>query len=126
MMNSAQFVHDKNHRNYLLDGEQSFLKSDLFTPREKVALRYCDAIINNPTHADDEMWVELHNHFSEPELVELGHYIGFMSGGQRWLLTLHTQHGELAEFMAKREAEKKNAVSGGNPAPAIPEPAAGR
>ena len=109
-MNSAQFVQVKGHRNYLLDGEQSYLKSDQFTPREKVALRYCDAIIDNPTHADDAMWAKLHKHFTEPELVELGHYIGFMSGGQRWLLTLHTQHGELAEFMAKRDAEKKKAA----------------
>lgn len=107
-MNTAQFVQVKGHRNYLLDGEKSYLKSDLFTPREKVALRYCDAIIDNPTHADDEMWEELHKHFTEPELVELGHYIGFMSGGQRWLLTLHTQHGELDDLMKQRTAARTN------------------
>ena len=109
-MNTAQFVQVKGHRMSLLDEKQSFLDSNEFTPREKVALRYCDAIIGNPLHADDAMWEELHRQFTEPELVELGHYIGFMSGGQRWLLTLHTQHGELAEFMAKRDAEKKKAV----------------
>ncbi|MCC6472984.1 MAG: hypothetical protein IT514_04485 [Burkholderiales bacterium] len=111
-MNSAQFVQIKGHRMSLLDEKQSFLQSDEFTPREKVALRYCDAIIGNPLDADDAMWEELHRLFTEPELVELGHYIGFMSGGQRWLLTLHTQHGELADFMAKRDAEKKK---GGSP-----------
>ena len=109
-MNTAQFVQVKGHRMSLLDGEQSYLKSGEFTPREKVALRYCDAIIGNPMDADDAMWEELHRQFTEPELVELGHYIGFMSGGQRWLLTLHTQHGELAEFMAKRDAEKEKAA----------------
>ena len=91
----------------LLDEKQSYLNSNEFTHREKIALRYCDAIMRNPTDADDAMWAELHKEFTEPELVELGHYIGFMSGGQRWLLTLHTQHGELAEFMAKRDAAKK-------------------
>ena len=116
-MNSAQLVQDKNHRNYLLDGEQSYLKSDQFTPREKVALRYCDAIIGNPMDADDAMWEELHRNFTEPELVELGHYIGYMSGGQKWLLTLHTQHGELAEFMAKRDTEKK--ITAENKEPAV-------
>ena len=45
--------------------------------------------------------------FTEPELVELGHYIGFMSGGQRWLLTLHTQHGELAAEMAERAKQEQ-------------------
>ena len=108
-MSTAQFVRVQGHRMSLLDQKQSYLQSDQFTPREKVALRYCDAIIDNPMRADDEMWEELHRQFTEPELVELGHYIGFMSGGQRWLLTLHTQHGELDEFMAKREAEKKAA-----------------
>lgn len=103
-MNTAQFVQVKGHRMSLLDERQSYLQSDQFTHREKLALRYCDAIIRNPTHADDAMWKELHQEFTEPELVELGHYVGFMSGGQRWLLTLHTQHGELAEFMAKRDS----------------------
>ena len=84
-MATAQFVHVKGHRMSLLDGEQSYLKSDQFTPREKIALRYCDAIIGNPMHADDAMWEELHKNFTEPELVELGHYIGYMSGGQKWL-----------------------------------------
>lgn len=110
-MSTAQFVRIKGHRMELLDQKQSYLQSDQFTPREKVALRYCDAIIGNPTDADDAMWEELHKHFTEPELVELGHYIGFMSGGQRWLLTLHTQHGELAEFIARRDAEKQKAAA---------------
>ena len=114
-MSTAQFVRIKGHRMSLLDEQQSYLSSDEFTPREKIALRYCDAIIRNPTLADDAMWEELHKHFSEPELVELGHYIGFMSGGQRWLLTLHTQHGELAEFMAQREAQKKKAAGSDEP-----------
>ena len=63
--------------------------------------------MRNPTHADDAMWEELHAEFTEPELVELGHYIGFMSGGQRWLLTLHTQHGELAAEMDRRKKRKR-------------------
>ncbi len=103
-MNTAPFVRVPGHRMSLLDGEQSYLQSDAFTDREKIALRYCDAIIGNPLHADDAMWEELHRHFTEPELVELGHYIGFMSGGQRWLLTLHVQHGDLAESMRERAA----------------------
>ena len=106
-MNTAQFVHVKGHRMSQLDEKQSYLQSAEFTPREKLALRYCDAIIRNPTEADDAMWAALHKEFTEPELVEMGHYVGFMSGGQRWLLTLHTQHGELAELMAARHRTKK-------------------
>ena len=106
-MNTAQFVHVKGHRMSQLDEKQSYLQSAEFTPREKLALRYCDAIIRNPTEADDAMWAALHKEFTEPELVEMGHYVGFMSGGQRWLLTLHTQHGELAGMMAERERGEK-------------------
>lgn len=106
-MNTAQFVRVQGHRMSLLDEQQSYLRSDQFTPREKLALRYCDAIMRNPTHADDAMWAQLHTEFTEPELVELGHYIGFMSGGQRWLLTLHTAHGELAAEMDRRKMEEE-------------------
>lgn len=105
-MNTAQFVHVPGHRMSLLDGEKSYLNSDEFTHREKVALRYCDAIIDNPLDADDELWKLLHEEFTEPELVELGHYIGYMSGGQRWLITLHPSHGELQEFI-ERENERR-------------------
>jgi alkylhydroperoxidase family enzyme len=103
-MNTAQFVQIKGHRLSALDEQQSYLNSDQFNAREKIALRYCDAIMRDPTAADDAMWAELHRQFTEPEIVEIGHWVGFMSGGQRWLMTLHTQHGELEELMAKRKA----------------------
>ena len=111
-MNTAQFVHVPGHRMSLLDGEQSYLNSDEFTHREKIALRYCDAIIDNPTTADDALWELLHEEFTEPELVELGHYIGFMSGGQRWLVTLHSQHGELAAFIEAENARRAQLGAG--------------
>lgn len=41
------------------------------------------------------MWEDLHRHFTEPELVELGAFIGFIAGGQRWIKTLDVKHGEL-------------------------------
>jgi alkylhydroperoxidase family enzyme len=79
-------------------------KSDRFTRREKIALRYADAIMYNPAQADDKLWAELHAEFSEPELVELGYWIGFTFGGQRWLKTLGTKQGELeAAIKARRK-----------------------
>lgn len=69
--------------------------SDRFTRREKVALRYADAIMYDPAQADDALWADLRGEFTEPELVELGYWIGFTFGGQRWLKTLSTQQGEL-------------------------------
>ena len=77
-------------------------KSAKFTQREKLALRYADAIMYDPAQADDKLWAELHAEFSEPELVELGYWIGFTFGGQRWLKTLGTKQGELEATLKVR------------------------
>jgi len=78
----------------------NYQKSQRFTAREKTALRYADAIMYNPDQADDALWAALKAEFSEPELVELGYWIGFTFGGQRWLKTLSAKQGELAAAMA--------------------------
>jgi alkylhydroperoxidase family enzyme len=72
-----------------------FERSERFSDREKVALRYADAITWDPSSADDVLWAELKRHFSEPELVELGYLIGVFAGGQRWIHTLQVQHGDV-------------------------------
>lgn len=79
-----------------------YATSERFTQREKLALRYADAIMYDPAQADDALWAELKAEFTEPELVELGYWIGFTFGGQRWLKTLSTRQGELEQFIAGR------------------------
>ncbi|MFO0253098.1 MAG: hypothetical protein ACK52V_03180, partial [Betaproteobacteria bacterium] len=74
-------------------------KSAKFTAREKIALRYADAIMYDPNQADDALWAQLKGEFSEPELVELGYWVGFTFGGQRWLKTLAAKQGELDAAM---------------------------
>ncbi|HEX9854209.1 MAG TPA: hypothetical protein VGC47_02740 [Acidimicrobiia bacterium] len=78
-----------------LDALLHYQTSDDYTPRQKLAMRYADAIMWDPTTADDVMWDELLAEFTEPELVELGYWIGFTFGGQRWLRTLGTSQGQL-------------------------------
>lgn len=83
-----------------------FERSPLFTERERVALRYAEAITWDPSRADDRLWADLKKHFTEPELVELGAFIGFIAGGQRWIHTLDVKHGEvLADTAAGLSAE---------------------
>jgi alkylhydroperoxidase family enzyme len=72
----------------------NFEDSDEFTEREKVALTYTSAIIWNAALADDALWVRLHRHFTDPELVELGFFIGLTLGQQRWIKTLGIGHNE--------------------------------
>lgn len=60
-----------------------------------MALTYASAIIWNPEIADDALWVKLHEHFTVPELVELGFFIALTLGQQRWIKTLGIGHGEI-------------------------------
>ena len=85
---------------------ENYEQSDRFTEREKVALRYTDAILWNPDLADDKLWQQLHAEFTEPQIVEIGYWAGFTSGGQRWLHTLHTRQGELAAHIEAIQAER--------------------
>jgi len=72
-----------------------FLDSDKFTDREKTALSYTSAIIWDSSLADDAMWKQLHEHFTEPELVELGFFVALTFGQQKWIKTLGIGHGEV-------------------------------
>jgi len=73
----------------------NYKKSDRYTNREKIALQYADAIMWDPNLADDELWESLLEEFSEPEIVEMGYWVGFTYGGQRWIKTLGARQGEL-------------------------------
>ena len=53
-----------------------FRESDVFTPREKAALLFAEAIAWDPGLADHSVWTALHAEFTEPEIVELGYFIG--------------------------------------------------
>jgi alkylhydroperoxidase family enzyme len=72
-----------------------FEKSDRYTDREKTALRYTSAILWDASIADEKLWTELHAHFTEPEIVELGFFIALTSGQQRWIKTLGIGHQEV-------------------------------
>jgi alkylhydroperoxidase family enzyme len=72
-----------------------FRKSDRFTPREKAALLLAEAIAWDPLLADDAVWAQLHEHYTEPEIVELGYFIGLTMGQQKFLKTLDIRHGDL-------------------------------
>lgn len=72
----------------------NFTTSDKFTEKEKVALTYTSAIVWNAEIADDALWAKLHEHFTVPELVELGFFIALTFGQQRWIKTLGIGHGE--------------------------------
>jgi alkylhydroperoxidase family enzyme len=88
-------------------------QSARFTVREKIALRYADAIMYDPNQADDALWAQLKGEFSEPEIVEIGYWIGFTFGGQRWLKTLSAKQGEFQASVDARRNERAGNPSSG-------------
>jgi AhpD family alkylhydroperoxidase len=82
---------DETHVDELLN----YQTSERFNERERTALAYTEAITWNPDLADDAMWARLHEHFTEPEIVELGYFVALTSGQQRWIRTLGIGHKEL-------------------------------
>jgi AhpD family alkylhydroperoxidase len=82
---------DERHVDELLN----YQTSERFDERERAALAYTEAITWNPDLADDAMWARLHQHFTEPEIVELGYFVALTSGQQRWIRTLGIGHKEL-------------------------------
>jgi hypothetical protein len=41
------------------------------------------------------LWAKLHEHFTVPELVELGFFIALTLGQQRWIKTLGIGHSQV-------------------------------
>ena len=56
--------------------------------RERAAVDWTYAIEWDSDAADDDLWRRLHEHFSEPELVELGYAIAYTMGQLHWLRTM--------------------------------------
>jgi alkylhydroperoxidase family enzyme len=72
---------------YLAD-DPEVMAFERFPGRERAALEWAHAIAFDSDRADDDLWRRLHEHFSEPELVELGYYVGYVLGQANWLRTL--------------------------------------
>ena len=72
----------------------NFERSERYTDRQKAALAYAEAIAWR-LETDDAFWERLRRHFSEPELVELGCFVGLTLGQQSWLRLLGIEHHEV-------------------------------
>ncbi len=72
----------------------NFEKSERYDERQKAALAYAEAITWRLA-TDDAFWDRLNEHFTEPELVELGCFIALTMGQQSWLRLLDIEHHEV-------------------------------
>src|SRR5579872_3062587 len=69
-----------------------FEKSTRYDARQKAALAEA---ITWDLEADDALWARLKQHFTEPQIVELGYFVAITMGQQRWLRTLNIEHHQV-------------------------------
>jgi alkylhydroperoxidase family enzyme len=72
----------------------NFESSAQYDERQKAALAYAEAIAWH-LDTDDAFWERLYQHYSEPELVELGCFIALTMGQQSWLRLLNIDHHQV-------------------------------
>jgi alkylhydroperoxidase family enzyme len=86
---AKQGIVEEDYRDLL-----NFESSSHYDERQKAALSYAEAVTWD-LPVDDKFWERLHQHFSEPELVEIGYFIAVTMGQQRWLRTLDIEHHQI-------------------------------
>ena len=89
MKAAAQGIIEDDYRDLI-----NFESSTRYDERQKAALSYAEAITWD-LPVDDKFWARLHEHFSEPELVEIGYFVALTMGQQRWLRTLDIEHHQI-------------------------------
>lgn len=72
----------------------NFESSDRYDERQKAALAYAEAIAWR-LDPDDAFWVRMNQHFTEPELVELGCFVALTYGQQSWIRLLGIDHHQV-------------------------------
>jgi len=91
-----------------------FQDSDLFTPHEKAALRFADVLARDHKQVSQELFDELRQYFSEPEIMALGWRAAIFIGYGRLVYAvgpdgvgkacpLSFAHGEMEEMQADAE-----------------------
>ena len=66
----------------------------LFSPSERVALRFAELMTLDAHGVTDEIFAELRKHFSEGEIVELASVVGLYNYFNRFNQSLHMESSE--------------------------------
>ncbi len=83
--------------------------SVLFTPREKSAIRFADILAGDHRQASRELFDTLRQHFTEPEILELGWRIVTFIGYGRFIHVLGLEIGQTCPLHAG-ESETEQAA----------------
>ena len=96
----ARRAGETEQRLYLLD---AWAESPLYTPRERAALAWTEAVTRIAAHAPDEAYDALRPHFSEKEIADLTILIGMINLWNRVAIGFRSVHP--VEAGAGRAAE---------------------
>jgi alkylhydroperoxidase family enzyme len=88
-LRSTQALNDGLTENDIDAGSADYDDDPRFSEREKIALRFADQLYLDATKVDAAFYDELKQHFTEPEIMELGSFIAFHYGIQMFTRTLH-------------------------------------
>ena len=66
----------------------------MFTPAEKSAIRYAEVVAGHHSTADDGLFNELREHFTEGEIIDLGMRIQTFTGYGRLIRVLDLEVGK--------------------------------
>ena len=61
-------------------GCEDYEDSDLFSEREKVALRFAEQLFLDSTKVDKIFYDEMHKHWSDAEIMEIGSFVALFHG----------------------------------------------
>ncbi len=106
--NDCQFCTDSHFDLTALDGILD-APLDLITrpialvPRERLTVEFTRAVMQDSNHVPEPMWAELHELFTDPELVELTFLVGFINMLNLFNNTLGVRYsGEYRALAASR------------------------
>ena len=71
-----------------------YRESTLLTPREKAAIHYAEILAGDHRLASEELFDELRQYFTEPEIIDLGWRIVTFVGYGRFIHTLGLEIGK--------------------------------
>ena len=71
-----------------------YRKSPLLTPREKVAIHFAEVLAGDHREASPELFDELREYFTEPEIIDLGWRIVTFVGYGRFIHALGLEIGK--------------------------------
>ena len=109
-------IKQKKNTKSVNDWRDPLYLNNLLTDQEKMALKFSDLMDKTPNAINEEFYEELAEHFSIPEIVELGAFIGFNIGFHRFFGTLQfypmfSPEGELVDQEKSKEAYGDKPVS---------------